>query len=106
MIEYSKPIQIIYTCSKCNNKINPEHFFCSKCKIQYDIGVLKWAVFVNVDAICWSLFQLDKLDIQEVWGLVENAIKRLQHQMCIVIAVGQGSHQIGEIKIDNDWIYL
>ena len=35
----TKPIQIIYTCSKCNNKINPEHFFCSKCKIQYDVEV-------------------------------------------------------------------
>ncbi len=39
MSYYDKPLEIIYKCRKCKNEVNPDHFFCAKCGIQYKIGV-------------------------------------------------------------------
>ena len=34
----TKPLVVQYRCGKCKTEINPEHFFCSECRIQYTIG--------------------------------------------------------------------
>ena len=39
MSSNDKPIEIVYRCYKCKEFVNPEHFFCSRCLIQYKIGV-------------------------------------------------------------------